>query len=100
MSLLHMKKRYLSETSYVESGGDISTHHKHYETIYPPSPTMSVSSGSYEELQDIDSSWQLQQHISGYYKKSSRTSSPQGHPLATIIVSGFSYNLFYGVSSF
>ena len=87
MSLCHMKKRYILQNGSVESGCDISPYLKHYETTYPPSPTMSISS-YHEELQDFDGPWQ--QQLNGYMhtKRGSRTSSPQGQPVATM-VSGF-----------
>ena len=88
MSLCHMKKRYLLEKGSVVLGCNSSPCHKPYETTYPPSPTMSTSS-YHDELQDFDAPWQQQQNEIFNINRSSRASSPQGHPLATI-VSGFS----------
>jgi len=80
-----MKKRYLLDKTSLELGGNTSFFDKSYETVYPPSPTMSTSS-YHEELQDFDAAWQQ----NGFFniKRCSRTSSPQGHPVATM-VSGF-----------
>ena len=97
MSLCHMKKRYILQKGSAESGRDISPYFKHYETTYPPSPTMSISS-YHEELLDLDGPWQ--QQLSGYMhtKRGSRTSSPQGQPGAAM-VSGI-YHFSEGVASF
>ena len=80
----------------LELGGNTSFFDKSYETVYPPSPTMSTSS-YYDELQDFDAPWQQQQNEIFNIKRSSRTSSPQGHPVATM-VSGFGI-LFNGVAT-
>ena len=81
-----MKKRYISETESSASGSDISHYQVHNnETIYPPSPTMSMSR-YHEDNQDFDGPWQ-QQQVNGYIqcKVRSRTSSPQDHPVTTMV---------------
>ena len=87
MSLRHMKKRYLLEKTLLELGGNTPCFDKSYEHGCPPSPTMSTSS-SHEELRDLDAPWQQQQKGGFNIIRSSRASSPQGHPVATM-VSGF-----------
>ena len=56
-----MKKRYIHQDG---SGWESKDHPSSFETNFPPSPTMSISS-CYDDLQELDyASWQLQQQHS------------------------------------